>query len=202
MTEQASEPGPPATSARALWSVVLLVLAAALLLWAASALTWATATFRTPFSGDVPSAVSGSVARPELVPLALAGLAAIAAVLATGGLLRRVVGALTALGGLLLGWRAVSWFRTGPAEVPPGPGVPPGSAQIGVQTAAPYGPLLVALAGLALLAAGVLVAARAHRMPGMGARYSAPGARKQSRGDPDKRLWDAQDEGTDPTDEQ
>ncbi|MCA1187112.1 MULTISPECIES: Trp biosynthesis-associated membrane protein [unclassified Saccharopolyspora] len=188
------------TSARLLWSVVLLLVAAAGLLWGASALTWASRQYRTPFSGEVDAVASGAVARPELVPLALAALAAVAAVLATGGLLRRVVGALTLLGGALLLWRAGTWWFAAAAEFVP-PGVPSGGEPVGEPSAAPFGPLLVVLAGLALLAAGALVAVRAGRMPAMGARYSAPGAEKRKSTDPDKRLWDALDEGADPTDE-
>lgn len=199
MTEQASER--PGRSPRLLWYVVLLMLAAAALLWGASALRWSTATYRTPFSGDVQAGATGAVVRPELVPLALAALAAVAAVLAAGGWLRRVIGALTAACGALLAWRVVSWYAGGPQDFEV-PGVPPGSVPIGTSGAAPFGPVLVVLAALALLGSGVLVAARAHLLPGMGARYSAPGARKEEyRGDPDKRLWEALDEGDDPTED-
>ncbi|WP_243793385.1 Trp biosynthesis-associated membrane protein [Saccharopolyspora gloriosae] len=153
-----------------------------------------------PVLGDVESAASGATVRPELVPLALAALAAVAAVLATGGWLRRIIGALTLLGGVLLAWRAVTWqFGTSSTFVPPD--VPAGSEPIGELSRAPYGPLLMVLAAVALFGAGLLVALRAGVLPAMGAKYSAPGAEKPKSADPDKRLWDALDEGADPTDE-
>lgn len=179
--------------------VVLLMLLSAGLLWGSSALSWVSATFRTPYSGDVQSGATGSMVRPELVPLALASLAGIAAVLATGGWMRRIIGGITVLGGGLLVWRAVSWHLDGDFGFTP-PNLPPNSAPIGVPDPIPFGPLLMGLAALTLLNAGLLVAARAKRMPAMGSRYSAPGARRESR-DPDKRLWEALDEGADPTDE-
>ncbi|MFR9731677.1 Trp biosynthesis-associated membrane protein [Saccharopolyspora sp. MS10] len=189
-----------ARSARLLWVVVLLLVAGAGLLWWASALTWSSRPYRTSFSGDVTAAATGGQVRPELVPLALAALAAVAAVLATGGWLRRAVGALTMLGGVLLGWRVVSWLA-GPAADATPPGAPAGAEPVGELVRSPHGPALVLLAALALVGAGLLVALRATRMPAMGAKYSAPGAERPKSTDPDKRLWDALDEGADPTDE-
>ncbi|MGW0895173.1 Trp biosynthesis-associated membrane protein [Saccharopolyspora sp. NPDC002578] len=191
---------PRTTSPRLLWSVILLLVGSAGLLWWASALNWVSRPYRTPFSGDVESAATGAAVRPELVPLALAALTAVAAVLATGGWLRRIIGALTLLGGVLLAWRAVTWqFGASSGYVPTD--VPGGSEPVGELSRAPYGPLLMLLAALALFVAGLLVAWRASRLPAMGAKYSAPGAERPKSADPDKRLWDALDEGADPTDE-
>ncbi|MEV0703483.1 Trp biosynthesis-associated membrane protein [Saccharopolyspora sp. NPDC050389] len=202
-TEPGSEPSPrPARSKGLLWAVVLLVLVAAGLLWGASALVWVGQRYRTPFGTEVASGITGEDIRPELVPMALAALAAVAAVLATGGWLRRVVGALIAVAGAVLGWRvfqqfSFGWFATGSAG-----GVPPGSTPIGEASSEPYGPLLMTAAALLLFVCGVLVALRAGRMPAMGAKYSAPGAEKQKSHDPDRQMWNDLDAGRDPTDEQ
>jgi hypothetical protein len=56
------------------------------------------------------------------------------------------------------------------------------------------------LAGLMLLLVGALLVARGHRMPRLGARYRTPGAARQTI-DPDRRWWQALDEGEDPTTE-
>lgn len=202
-TEPGSEPSPrPAPSKGLLWSVVLLVLAAAGLLWGASALVWVGQRFRTPFGTEVTAGITGEDLRPELVPMALAALAAVAAVLATGGWLRRVVGVLVAVAGAALLWRtfqqlSFGWFAAGSAE-----GVPPGSTPIGEMSSQPYGSLLMAAGALLLFVAGLLVAFRAGRMPAMGAKYSAPGAAKQKSHDPDRQMWNDLDAGRDPTDDQ
>ncbi|QGK72336.1 hypothetical protein GIY23_16070 [Allosaccharopolyspora coralli] len=174
------------------------MLAGAAASWGASGLVWVEQRWRTPFTGDQDFPVAGAAARPELVPVALATLAAVAAVLATSGILRRLMGLLVVAAGAVLAWRTVSWFADGTAssrDVPAG-STPLGSAQLPV-----YGPLLVLVAAALLLVAGLWVLVAAHRMAGMGARYDAPGSSARAEGDPDKRWWDALDSGEDPTDE-
>jgi uncharacterized membrane protein (TIGR02234 family) len=202
-TEPESEPSPrPERSKGLLWTVLLLVLAAAGLLWGASALVWVGQRYRTPYGTEVTAGLTGAELRPELVPMALAALAAVAAVLATGGWLRRAVGVLIALAGGLLGWRVLQqftfgWFASGASS-----DVPPGSTPIGEFASQPYGPLLMTAGALLLFVAGVLVAFRAGRMPAMGSRYSAPGTEKQTSRDPDRQMWNDLDAGRDPTDDQ
>lgn len=196
-TEQASEP--KAKSAPLLWAVVLLAAVAMLLAWGASALNWFVQQYRTPFTGDTSTGATGAVVRPELVALALAALAAVAAVLATRGWFRRVIGVFIVLAGALLAWRTAGWLL-GPQDFDFTPNVPAGSAPLGPRSGNPLGAALGVLAAVLYLAAGALVVARAGRMPEMGAKYSAPGeARRRRSPDPDKRLWDALDEGDDPT---
>lgn len=198
-----AEHTPPAKSPnpgrRLLTASVLLLLAVAGLLWGASASTWADQTYRTPFSGEQTAAVTGGMLRPELVPLALATLAAIAALLATSGWMRRVVGVVIALEGVLLGWRLVGWI-VGPATEPPIPGAPPGSEPVRQVLSSPIGPALMGAGALLLVVTGILVVVAATRMPAMGAKYSAPASARRDTRDPDRRLWDALDEGDDPTD--
>ncbi|MDI2028293.1 Trp biosynthesis-associated membrane protein [Saccharopolyspora sp. TS4A08] len=198
MTSASEQDPAPTRSKGLLWSVLLLVLAGAGALWGASGLTWMSQPFRTPIGTETVSAATGAEARPELVPMALAALAAVAAVLATGGLLRRLVGVLIALAGALLVWRAFQQFTGGGSDLD----VPAGSVPAGELSTSPFGPLLMVLGALLLVIAGVLVVVRAGRMPAMGARYAAPGAAKERVSqDPDRRLWNELDAGRDPTDE-
>jgi uncharacterized membrane protein (TIGR02234 family) len=194
---RASEPEP--RSKGLLWIVVLLVLVGAGALWGASALTWAVQQFDTPLGTAVTSGGTGAQLRPELGPVALAALAAVAAVLATGGLLRRVMGLLIAMAGGLLAYRGYQtlsggWFDYVRDHAPAG-GDP-----VGEVSTQPMGPLLMLLGALLLVIAGVLTVLRAGRMPAMGAKYSAPGAAKERPShDADRQLWNELDAGRDPT---
>jgi uncharacterized membrane protein (TIGR02234 family) len=175
--------------------VAVLVLAvAALALWGASAATWASQRYQTPFTGVISYRATGAALRPELVPLALVALASIAAVLATGRWLRRVLGGLLVVIGLLIVWRGVAGPTTGSYT-----GMPAGSSPVGEPSVNVFGPVLMVIAGVVLLASGYLIARYARRMPEMGAKYAAPGTKPVVK-DPDKQLWDALDQGEDPTD--
>ncbi|KEI44485.1 hypothetical protein GU90_09960 [Saccharopolyspora rectivirgula] len=188
----------PTTGKRPLWAVLLLVLAAAGLLWAASSVTWFQQRYRSPLGGASDVAVTGEMLWPELVPLALASLAAGAAVLATRGWFRRCIGLVVVAIGAVLGWRLAqgnSWSAFVPPEVPTG------SEPVGAPALGATGPLLLGASALCLLAAGVLVVVRGGRMPAMGAKYSAPGATKPRSQDVGRRMWDDLNEGRDPTEE-
>lgn len=177
---------------------MLLVLAAAALLGGASSVDWVRQLYRSELGSDTPVALGGDLVRPELGPVALAALAAGAAVLATGGFLRRIVGALIVLCGGVLVWRVVQHWQGG-AELPTAPDAPPGSFPAQVLSTHPLGPLLMAVGAVVLLAAGLLVVVAAGRMPAMGSKYSAPSARKEESRDPDRKLWEDLSEGKDPT---
>lgn len=178
--------------------MVLLVLAAAAMLGGASSLDWVQQLYRSELGSDTPIGLGGNLVRPELGPVALAALAAGAAVLATGGFLRRVVGALIVLCGGVLAWRAVQHWQGGTA-LPAAPDAPPGSFPAQVLSTDPLGPLLMSAGAAALLAAGLLVVVAAGRMPAMGSKYSAPRARKEESRDPDRKMWEDLSEGKDPT---
>lgn len=186
-------------SKRLLWIVVLLAAVAALALWGAGALTWVSQQYETPFTGPTTAAAGGTALRPEMVPLMLVALAAVAAVLATGGWFRRVIGVVIVLAAGLLVWRLGGWLA-GTADISAFPkDVPPGSKPAGPPSPSKLGPALGLAGAVVFVVAGAMVVLRAHRMPGMGAKYSAPSARKQEAKDPDRRLWEALDEGEDPT---
>lgn len=186
------------TSRRPLWMSVLLLVAAAGAFWAADSVSWGQQRYRTPFSGEKTASLAGSEMHPELVPVALAALAAIAAVVATGGLLRRIVGVVLLAGGGLMIWRSV---HAKYSLALPHHGIPSGSAPVGGVEWSPTGPVLMSVGALLLLLAGGLILLRAGRMPAMGAKYSAPGEAKKIPDDPDKRLWDELDADRDPTED-
>ncbi|MBB4685093.1 Trp biosynthesis-associated membrane protein [Amycolatopsis jiangsuensis] len=165
---------------------MLLLLLGALSLWGASRLVWF-AEFRDEgVRGVVRYTENGAQQATALVPLALLALAGVAGVIATGGWIRRVLGALLVLAGIAGIWSGVTRLSFESA-----PGLPGTEILLGHGLAV-LGGILVALGGLA----AIKWAGTARRL---GARYSAPGA-KRARRDPDTELWEALSGGTDPTD--
>jgi uncharacterized membrane protein (TIGR02234 family) len=146
--------------------------------------------------------------------LALVALAGVVAVLATKGIVRRVVGALVAVAGAAIIWRsaqacaAVSAARAHDLVRDKHPRVS-GSAVLAqqVSTHLVWGLLSIA-GGVLVLVAGVWIAWRGGHWGAMSARYDAPVAgsarpgpddaeRAQSRAD--AALWTALEHGEDPT---
>jgi len=161
----------PGSGRRALGVVCGALVVAAGLLWGASALTGAKA-------GQA-SAVAGSATPPALTGVALLTLAGIAAVVATSGMARRVVGGLLGVAGAVVV-------------------VPTAAALMAAPAAVAAGPLLAVGGGLLLAAVGGVVIVREPRLARLGARYAAAGARP-AHADPDGAAWAALDEGHDPT---
>jgi len=171
-------------------------------------------------------AATVSVRGQDLVPLAgalgLAALAGLAAVLATRGLARRVVGGLLVVFGagaavtvsLHLGTAAVLAAAAGAGgtsssagSVTGGSAAGPGGAP-GVAAASLAGHVTMAgvpwrwavLAGaLAVVAAGLLVAWHGPAWPVMSSRYDQPAAPRSRPADA-ATLWDSLSQGVDPTD--
>lgn len=154
---------------------MLLLLLGALALWGASGLTWVTESVQRPGAAATAVDRSGADVVPELVPLAVLCAAAVAAVVALSGWVRRVLGGIVLVTGL-----GAVWF----ALAAPGGPVPKG---------------LVVLGALLVVAAGVLLLVRGQAMPRLGGSYQTPAAAKRST-DPDKDLWRALERGDDPTD--
>ncbi|WP_344868052.1 Trp biosynthesis-associated membrane protein [Amycolatopsis ultiminotia] len=166
--------------------MILALLLGALALWGASRLVWF-AEFRDEgVRGVVQYTENGAQRATALVPLALLALAGVAGVIATGGWARRLLGVVLVLAGAAGVWSGVTGVHFGS-----GPGLPGTEILLG-HGLATLGGILVALGGLA----AVKWAGTAKRL---GARYSAPGA-KRVRRDPDTELWEALSGGTDPTD--
>ncbi|HEX4246568.1 MAG TPA: Trp biosynthesis-associated membrane protein [Pseudonocardia sp.] len=192
---------------RRLAAALLALGVAAFLLWLATRLVWLRAAYQSSLRGPVTVDVTGAVLRPELAAIALLAVAAAAAVVATSGWPRRVLGALVAAAGA---WAVrLSWVWGGAAPaVPVGElsqgGRPGSAATVPVDAVAAGAPvttsaaLLGLAAGLLLVLAGIGVVCWADAMPRLGARYSAPGTARRVP-DRDSQWWDALDAGEDPT---
>lgn len=176
----------------------------------------------TAAAGPIPGStvtVSGQAVVPLAGALALASLAGLAAVIATRGLARRLVGVFLAVAGalivLLVGARvsaaAVLAAAHGAAvsqagSATAGGGVFPGGAPAVSAVAQvtmvsfPWRPL-AAVGGLAVLAAGIMVAWRGPRWPAMSSRYSRTGATEPQPVADSASLWDSLSRGVDPTEQ-
>ncbi|GAA4548662.1 Trp biosynthesis-associated membrane protein [Amycolatopsis samaneae] len=166
--------------------IVVALLLGAAALWGASRLVWF-AEFRDGgVRGTILHTETGEQRAVSLVPLAILALAGVAGVVATGGWARRALGVLLVLAGAAGVWAAVDGVRFGGFA----DGLPVSQMLIGRGLAA-LGGILVAVGGLAAIK-GAGSAVR------LGARYSAPGAKRKAR-DPDTELWEALSEGEDPT---
>ncbi len=164
---------------------------------------WSTVTVtRRPPLPPVTEVLTGSALAPLVPAAGLLLLAAAVAVLAVRGAGRAAVGVLVVLAGAALAWSGLRAL-TGTADTGT---AAPGEQRTAVLAAA--WPVLVLLAAVVALAAGVLVVARGRRWPGMGRRYErTPGAAApvpaRARTDEDRALdaWRAIDRGDDPTDD-
>ncbi|WP_166442007.1 Trp biosynthesis-associated membrane protein [Nakamurella flava] len=170
-------------------------------------LTWWTAQWTDTLVGPVTTAATGSDVVPELLPLALVGLAGWAAAAATRGRWRRVIGVVLALGGLWLAGRAVLAVLS-PPDALAAALVRPAQA-VGDPTRNLPGPALTVLGGMLLAVAGLLLAARPAGPPpprsGVtsgsddGSAPARPSPRRRDAGDTTDDWWKDLDAGTDPT---
>jgi Tryptophan-associated transmembrane protein (Trp_oprn_chp) len=181
-------------STRALALACLGLAGAAGLVWGSSALRWYTVS---PV-GRAPLTFTGAEVAPSLTGFAWVALAGVAGLVATGGVVRRVVAGLLAVAGAAValigrqGQTRISYAVESAGSLPPGMTVPPPPLAV---TAAP---LLAVAGGLVLLAVGVLVLLCEPRLPRLGARYAAAGARPVE-AEPDRAAWQDLDAGRDPT---
>jgi uncharacterized membrane protein (TIGR02234 family) len=171
-------------------------------------------------------AVSGQDLVPAAGALGLAALAGLAAVLATRGLVRRIVGGLLAAFGVAIiasvslpvtaaqvRGAAVGATTAQAGSVPGGStvgsGATPGSGGSGVaglslashvEMAAFPWRWAVLVGGLLVLGTGMLVAWRGTRWPVMSSRYERPASRKPPAATDPASLWESLSQGLDPTD--
>jgi uncharacterized membrane protein (TIGR02234 family) len=152
---------------------------------------------------QVPLSVRGGSLAPMTPAFAVVGLAGALGLVATRGVLRRLIGVLVCASGVVAAVAALRSVRPGAADLADRAGAALGTASgtasairhTGWGWAAVLGSLLVALSG----AAAVL---RGSRWPGMSARYEAPaGAAPRAVTAEDSALeqWRALDRGEDPT---
>lgn len=185
---------------RELGAALLLVLLGAAGLYLASSREWVQAVVEArPPLPPVQRELTGDQVVGLLRPISLVALAAVAALAATRGLGRVLVGALVILAGVgsvtasLIGLAEGTdeALRANPAT---------GSAATGAQASFTGWWVLAVLAGVLLIAGGSLVAIRGRRWSAMSSRYEAPAARADK--PPTRRevaVWEALDRGEDPT---
>jgi uncharacterized membrane protein (TIGR02234 family) len=184
---------------------------------AGSVLLMATRSWQTivtprprPFTDDVLVA-SGRTIDAAPTALALVALAGVVAVLATGGVMRRAIGALIAVAGVgLVGRTARAMSAVDAAQArrlvrAKHPRVSFSSNAVPHVSTHPVWAALCIASGVLVVVGGLLIAVRGGRWGAMSSRYEAPG----SRTDPgsgavagqraDVALWGALDRGEDPT---
>ncbi|GAB2556022.1 TIGR02234 family membrane protein [Nocardia heshunensis] len=221
-----SEAAAPRKRQRPLAAVALLAVAAALL-WASSRMNWAKIEITSDYGLPRHKDLNGGVWFGALTPLALVFLATIAAVFATHGWWRRGVGVVVAVVAAmsavpayaLLTHHGTEGRAERLAELH-------GGDHAGAVTTSAL-PAVVSLAGaVAAFAAGLLLVRQSSESARMSGKYDNPAARKLSAaeqvaahharvrdpgsGSPDastgqlsgRVLWDALDEGVDPTDDE
>jgi hypothetical protein len=177
----ASGPTPGRPAGGLLGVTVALLLLAALLLLLAGDRTWAATVVRHPLGGVfllAPVRVSGRSLTGVPTAAGVVALAAVAAVAATRGVGRLLLGAVLVAAGALA---AVLAARHGLAP-------PRGLHSNGW-------PAVAAVGGVAEAVAGALTLRWGRRWPGMGRRYDAPAAAPAR----PVGLWDALERGEDPT---
>jgi uncharacterized membrane protein (TIGR02234 family) len=118
---------------------------------------WAVEVTPRPGLSDLRTSTTGADAQPWLIALALIALAGPGALLATRGLVRRLLGGLIALVGTGVAAAAISGRA----------GVDPGAAGAG----ATVWPVACVVGGALVVMAGVGAARHGHEWPAMGSRY-------------------------------
>ncbi|WP_433496914.1 Trp biosynthesis-associated membrane protein [Sphaerimonospora sp. CA-214678] len=172
--------------------------------------TWATAVFG-PEQGRIGAGrvdLTGGDLVAWLTPAALAALAALAAVLAARGVARRVIGVVIALFGAAIVAGAWDGTRTPTIVAAARENITTAvvSSSGFATTVSQVWPWAAAAGGLILVAGGVTAVIRAGHWPGMSGKYDRPGGGNRTPGGPDgggrtgeRAMWDALDEGVDPT---
>jgi uncharacterized membrane protein (TIGR02234 family) len=167
-------------------------------------------TARGPRLLDDTLSVSGRTVDATPTALALVALAGAVAVIATHGVLRRVIGVVVGLAGAAIVWRAAGGFgavsvdRARDLVRDKHPSAASTTAVPHITTSAVW-PALTLLCGVVVLAAGALVAVRGGRWSAMSTRYESPAAQAdpdtlaRQRARADAALWSALDRGDDPT---
>jgi uncharacterized membrane protein (TIGR02234 family) len=188
-------------------SAQLLLVLAALGLWGASRLPWVEIQSFDGLGQPKTAILSGSSWSTALVPLAALLLAAAVAVLAIRGWLLRVLGVLVAVVSAATAYLAISlWVIKDVAVRAADLAQIPVAALVG--SGRQYGGALITLAAAVCTLAGAALLMRCAATGRAGtAKYLPPAARRAAAQGTDsgtemseRMIWDALDEGRDPTD--
>lgn len=227
--DAAERPGGPARPARpgparagrrggTRLAVALLTVGGAAVLLAAVQ-TWIRATVhRGAPLPDLSVRLPGRAVEPAVLGLGVVAVAAALAVLATSGVIRRLVGVVVVLAGLAVLWRSATGVDVSAGRILQLVGErQPGAVLTtsGVEASrVVVWPVLAAVAGLVIAVAGVYTAAAGHRWAALSNRYEAPVAGsgtppraaaalpedvERERMRTDAALWHGLDRGEDPT---
>lgn len=188
----------------------LLLVLSGLALWAGSRLPWVDVTSSDGLGQPKVTTLNGATWAAPLVPLALVSVAAAVAALAVRGWLLRLIGALVAVATFGMGYVAIGlWVTRDVAPRAVDLAQIPVTALIATQRHH-WGAVLVLIGAVSALAGAVLLVraaatagARAGRTAG---KYLAPAAKREAArqegpedGMSERMIWDALDEGRDPT---
>lgn len=216
-----AEPAETATRRTSPVGALVLLAVAAAALWASSRMTWVTVASTDGLTEPRTDRLNGGVWFGALTPLALVLLASIAAVLATRGWLRRVLGVVIALIAAVAAVPAFALLTNSGkiAERAAKLAELPARAQVGEATTSIFPAVLALLGALAAFAAGGLLARMPQETARMSGKYDNPAFRRAAAteqvtkqrtevgaepGSPqlsERVLWDALDAGTDPTED-
>jgi uncharacterized membrane protein (TIGR02234 family) len=161
----------------------------------ASGREWAHTRVRVPAGTAATLRVTGHDVASSLPAVGIALLALAAAVLASSGVMRRIVGLVV----VLVGAGALGVAVTAPGQVSSAlEEREVGAAGIAVHASANGWWVLAAIGAALALGCGLWAVARGASWPGLGAKYDAPTAAPR-RKDPAMAAWEALDRGEDPT---
>jgi uncharacterized membrane protein (TIGR02234 family) len=165
--------------------------------------SWQTLTLERgdPFPSRTKEVIGRTVAAAPTA-LALVALAGVVAVLATRGLVRRIVGGVVAVAGIGVTWAALG--AADPIDDLRARTLMIGFIDIGfpgpkIETHVIW-PVLTAICGALVAISGILIAFRGHRWQAMSARYETPPAQEADPARTTATLWTKLDRGEDPTD--
>jgi uncharacterized membrane protein (TIGR02234 family) len=187
------------TARRELTAAALLGGAGAAIIVGFAGRVWATVAERAGTGlGTFGQQLTGRSLSGVIAALGWAGLAGIAALAATRGWARVVIGTLLAALGVIVA--VLSPLAVRHAHVVAAAGEKSNLARVGGDLTVHVNAwwVLSLVGGVLLAAAGLLTIVRGRRWPGMSARYDRPGAAPPAGDDPAS-LWKALDRGDDPT---
>ncbi len=182
-----------------------LLVAAAAGLWAASRLPWVAIRSFDSLGPPTTTTVSGAHWSAGLLPLAMLLVVAAIAGLAVRGWPLRMLAVLVAVASLAIGYLAISlWVLPDVAVRAADVAHVPVLSLVGSERHH-LGAAITLVAAACALAAGVLLLRSARSGGTPPTKYAAPGARRSiARGEDqatsERMIWDALDEGQDPTD--